>query len=42
MSDLPVRREPWSWLPVWSDLWSDLFTGFPSLGSPRLSTVMRL
>jgi len=30
MTDLPVRRQPRSWLPDWSDFWSDLWTGFPS------------
>lgn len=39
---MPARREPWSWLPVWSDLRSDLFTGFPSLATLRPSGVMRL
>jgi len=35
MTDLPVRRQPRSWLPDWSDLWSDLWTGFPSWAGLR-------
>ena len=38
MSNLPVRRQPRSWLPDWSDLW----TGFPSLAALRASHLMRL
>lgn len=39
MTNLPVRRQPWSWLP---DLWSDLWTGFPSLPVLHPSHLMRL
>jgi len=35
MSDLPVRRQPRSWLPDVFDLWSDLWTGFPSRAGLR-------
>ena len=31
MTDLPVPRQPRSWLPDWSDLW----TGFPSWAGLR-------
>ncbi len=39
MADLPVRRQPRSWLPDWSDFWSDLF---PSLAALRSSHLIRL
>ena len=42
MTDLPVRRQPRSWLPDWSDFWSDLWTGFPSLAAMRPSHLIRL
>jgi HSP20 family protein len=43
MTDLPVRRQPRSWLPdLWSDFWSDLWTGFPSMGALHPSQLMRL
>ena len=42
MTDLPVRRQPRSWLPDWSDFWSDLWTGFPSLAAMRSSHLIRL
>jgi len=31
MTKLPVRRQPRSWLPDWSDLWTD----FPSWAGSR-------
>ena len=42
MTDLPVRRQPRSWLPDWSDFWSDLWTGFPSLATLRSGHMIRL
>ncbi len=42
MTDLPVRGQPRSWLPDWSDFWSDLWTGFPSLAAMRSSHLIRL
>ena len=42
MTDLPVRRQPRSWLPDWSDFWPDLWTGFPSLAPMRPSHLIRL
>ena len=43
MTDLPVRWQPRSWLPgLWPDFWSDLWTGFPSMGAPHPSQVIRL
>jgi len=42
MTNLPVRRQPRSWLPDWTDFWSDLWTGFPSLAALRPSHLMRL
>jgi len=42
MTDLPVPRQPRSWLPDWSDFWSDLWTGFPSLAAMRQGHLIRL
>ena len=42
MTDLPVRRQPGSWLPDWTDFWSDLWTGFPSWAALRRGHLMRL
>jgi HSP20 family protein len=39
MTDLPARRQRWSWLP---DLWSDLWSDFPSLAVLRPGHLMRL
>jgi HSP20 family protein len=39
MTDLPARRQRWSWLP---DLWSDLWSGFPSLAVLCPGHLMRL
>jgi HSP20 family protein len=38
MTDLPVRRQPRSWLPDWSNLW----TGFPSLAALHPGHLIRL
>ena len=38
MTDLPVRRQPRSWMPDWSDMW----TGFPSLAALRPGHMIRL
>ncbi|BBY41105.1 hypothetical protein MMAN_52390 [Mycobacterium mantenii] len=42
MTDLPVRRQPHSWLPDWSDFWSNLWTGFPSPATLRPGHLIRL
>ncbi len=42
MTNRPVRHQPRSWLPDWSDFWSDLWTGFPSLAALRPGHMIRL
>ncbi len=42
MTDLPMRHQPRSWLPDWSDFWSDLRTGFPSWAALRPGHLIRL
>lgn len=42
MTNLPVRHQPRSWLPDWSDFWSELWTGFPSPAALRQGHLIRL
>ncbi len=41
MTKLPVRRQPRSWLPDWSDLWTD-FPSWAGLRPPVGAHLIRL